>query len=197
MVIDDEKASRSNLRQLISMYCHDFMVVGEAENALQGLAQIKLLQPDIVLLDIEMPGGSGFELLDSLSTVPFALIFVTAYNQFAIKAFKYNALDYLLKPVDIDELNRALRKAEESRIGQTLQTGNFKGLIESFFNKKVNKLALHSQNETEFVELGSVLRMEAVGSYTRVFLSCGREILVSKNLKEFEFLLEEIGRAHV
>ena len=155
IIIDDEQAARQNLRKIIEQFCDGYHVVAEAGNALEGIKQIKKYNAEIVLLDIEMPGGSGFDMLDAISEQNISIIFITAYNHYAIKAFKYNAIDYLLKPVDIDELTSALEKAKNQK-----KATEIKPIVEDIQNKTPFRLAISTQNETEFVQISSITRME-------------------------------------
>src|SRR5471030_1023437 len=115
IIIDDEKKCVSLLKHLIENHCRDIAVVAEANTAAEGISMIKLHQPDLVFLDIEMPDKTGFELLTSLPEINFAIIFTTAYNYYAIKAIRFSALDYLLKPVDLDELKNAVARARKAQ----------------------------------------------------------------------------------
>lgn len=192
LVIDDEASVRRNLSYITQSYCDGFHVVGEAKSALNGLKQIKELKPGIVLLDIEMPDGSGFDMLDCLANREFEVIFVTAYNLYAIKAFKYSAIDYLLKPVDIDELNIALNQAKKRLEQSAAKFTDFNELFDSIRYEKPLKLAISNQHDTEFIDIDSIVRMEASGSYTKIFLDGKqREMVASKPLINFESIIDE------
>jgi two-component system LytT family response regulator len=182
LVIDDEQTARHNIKKIIKQFCPGYEVVGEAATALEGVKLINTLNPDIILLDIEMPGGSGFDMLDAIANVNASIIFITAYNQYAIKAFKYNAIDYLLKPVDIDDLNNALTKAAtNSKSTQSIQP-----ILDDIKHNNPLRLAIVNQNETEYVKIDSITHMEASGSYTAIFLENSKSYMVSRNLKSFE-----------
>lgn len=191
LIIDDEASVRRNLSLIIQSYCDGFQVAGQAKSALGGLKQINELKPEIVLLDIEMPGGSGFDMLDCLANREFEVIFVTAYNLYAIKAFKYSAIDYLLKPVDIDELSVALNQAKKRIQESSENFTDFRELFDSIRNEKSLKLAINNQHDTEFVDIDSIVRMEASGSYTKIYLDSQREIVASKPLIHFESVIDE------
>ena len=198
LIIDDEIAVRNNIKTIVSKYCDGFIVTGEAVNALEGLKQINSLQPDIVLLDIQMPGGTGFEMLDCVKTKDFEVVFITAFNQYAIKAFKYNAIDYLLKPVDIDELNQSFINARKKLKESREEISNYRELFKNIEGKIPPKLAIYNKSDTEYLDTASIIRMEANGSYTNIFLKDKREIIASRPLKYFEDILEEdfFFRAH-
>lgn len=191
LIIDDESAVRNNIRIIISKYCKGFIVVGDAVNALEGLKQINVLKPDIVLLDIQMPGGTGFEMLDCIEEKNFEVVFITAFNQYAIKAFKYNAIDYLLKPVDIDELNQALINASEKQKDSKKIRTDYKQLFSNIESRLPPKLAINNKSDTEYLDTASIIRMEANGSYTNIFLNDKKEIIASRPLKHFEDILDE------
>lgn len=194
LLVDDESAPRKKLRELINNFSSGFKIIGEADNAQLGIKLIKKLNPDILITDIEMPGGSGFELLDCITNKNISVIFISSFNNNAVKAFRYNAVDYLLKPIDIENLLAALDKAREKI---------FRSLVASRQsverqNKPPLRLAIHSQNETEFIEIKSIIRLEAEGCYTNIFLKGGRKIIVSKLIGEYEQLLlkEQFVRVH-
>ncbi len=192
LIIDDERVARDNLRLIIEKFCPGFTVAGEAANVPEGLKSIKKLNPDIVLLDIEMPGGNGFELLDYAGIRDFQLIFITAYNQYAIRAFKYYALDYLLKPVDIQELVNALKRAAELKKKQSTGNPCLKSLFDEALKGKPEKIAVHTQSETEFISISAIIRLEAAGSYTDIFLKGRRKITASRPMGDYaEILLDE------
>ena len=198
LIIDDEAVAIGNLQHIIQEFCAGFEVVGLAQNVTDGLEMINSLKPKIVLLDIEMPGETGFYLLDQVQDRSFEVIFVTAYNQYAIKAFKYAAVDYLLKPVDIDELQTALDRARDRRERTPVPSIDFGKLMAGIQGLSSNKLAVHSLGETELVDIDEIVRMEANGSYTDIFISKNKKLMASKTLKEYETLLADDGffRAH-
>lgn len=191
LIIDDEAAARKNLAHIIENFCEGFELIGDADNALNGLKIINKLKPDIVLLDIEMPGGSGFDMLECLSNKTFEVVFITAYNQYAIKAFKYNAIDYLLKPVDIDELITALNKAKAA--SNQMKQPDFNSIFKEIENKSPSKIAIQTQSGTEYIDFKTIVHFEAEGSYTTLHLANSRTIMVSKPLKEYEELLADEG----
>jgi len=189
LIVDDEQSARNSLNKIIDSFFSEYTVVGAAINVEDGLMKYQDLKPDIVLLDIEMPSKNGFDFVNSLKEPNCKIIFITAYNQYAIKAFKYSAIDYLLKPVDIDELGGALKRASSSI--NDINVSLLKEVFLEIRDKKVSKLAISSQELTEFVDIDSIVRLEAAGSYTNVFLSDGNKILATRILKDFEMLLDE------
>lgn len=190
VIVDDEKKGRDLLQILLLEHCPTVNVVGVAEDISKALDLINLLNPELIFLDIQMPGGSGFDLLEKIGERKMHVIFVSAYHEHAIKAFKFSALDYLLKPVDEEELVKAVKKAETlitkpsaptSRETESSKTGSG--------SSKNNRLALSTNLGLVFVEIKDIERCEAAGKYTVCFLTDGKEIIVTKNLKEFEDVL--------
>jgi two-component system LytT family response regulator len=192
VIIDDEKKCVSLLKHLIENNCNDIAVVGEAGTAAQGIAAIQANQPDLVFLDIEMPDKSGFELLTSLPQINFDIIFTTAYNHYAIKAIRFSALDYLLKPVDLDELKNAIARVHkkhnknEQRENIDLLVSNIKSLKPTF-----SRITLSTQDGLVILHVDEILYCEASGTYTLFYLKNKEKIIVSKTLKEYEELLKE------
>ena len=190
VIIDDEPNNIEALKQLLLKYCPLIEIIGVAENIRTGQALILHTQPDLVFLDIEMPYGNAFELLNNLSPVNFEIIFVTAFDNYAINAIKYSALDYLLKPVNIKELQAAVQKA-----AQRIQIKNISQKLDNlFFNlnttkPSLQKIALPTLEGLIFVNIKDLVWLEARGSYTCVYLSSQQRIMVSRTLKEFEDVL--------
>ncbi|MCU4176873.1 LytR/AlgR family response regulator transcription factor [Carboxylicivirga sp. N1Y90] len=193
IVIDDEKNNRDHLNNLLSKYCGNINVLGMACNATDGLNLIDQTKPQLVFLDIQMPAGSGFDLLSSIKERNFEVIFVTAYDQFAIKAIRFCAFDYLLKPINTLELqhacNRVIDKIRKNRLDTEEQ-------IETFKINKQNqhkRIALPSAERLLFVDTSDIIRCKSESNYTQVYLRSGQKQLVSRTLKEFEDLLADEG----
>jgi len=186
VIIDDEKNVRIVIKKLLGLLSSEYIVVGEAPSVVEGKKVILETKPEIVLLDIELEDGSGFSLLNQLPRLDFKLIFITAYNQYAIKAFKYSALDYLLKPVEPTDLKNAIDRAKER-----IQSENeLKKLLQNFEDPKHSKIVVKMSNGTHFINIEDILYCQADGSYAKVITKNGT-IFASKNLKHFEDLLEE------
>jgi len=192
VIIDDEPKNVRILRNMLEEFCPQVTVMAEAGNANQGVEVILEAKPELVFLDIEMPYGSAFDMLDKLYPVTFEIIFVTAFNSYMLKAFKYSALDYLLKPVNIEELKAAVNKAAEKI--------NFKKFNKQLFNLLENlkkaqstlpKLAIPSQSGLEFVQVDEIIRCEAEGGYTFFHTKAREKIVSVRNIKEYEELLPE------
>lgn len=192
VIIDDEPKNVRLLNGMLKEFCPQVQVIGEAFNAKEGKELILSSNPELVFLDIEMPYGNGFDLIDSLGQVSFEVIFVTAFDKYVLQAFKYSALDYLLKPVNIEELQAAVKNAEK-RIGASHINGQLSLLLENL--KKplagLQKIAVPHQHGYDFVPLTEIIYCEAKGAYTEIFLSGKRKLTVSKTIGEYESLLPE------
>lgn len=191
IIIDDEKTSCDTLAGLISRYCKNVEIVGFANGYKSGLKAIHENKPDIVFLDIQMPDGSGFQLLEDVKDVNFDIIFTTAYDQYAIKAIKYSALDYLLKPIIPADLVNAVQKAEARRTHSEMDS-NIKVLLENLKTKnEPKKIVLSTSDKIHIVETDNIIRCESDDYYTRYFFTDGKTLLISRTLKETEQLLGE------
>jgi len=192
VIIDDEADAVNSIELIINEYCNNVMVVGKAYSASEGKEVIISKDPDIVFLDIEMPRGNGFDMLEMIPNQNFQVIFITAYNNWAIKAFKYNAIDYILKPIDIDDFIKAVNKVEKNKsFNKNIDVDRYKELLSNISNKTLNKIAISTSEGIEYIEIEKIIRFEGDGSYSKVFIIGQTYILVSKNLKEFQELLEE------
>ncbi len=196
IIIDDEKKAIRALEAALNEYCTQIEIVGMANSALEGIKEIQLKNPDLVFVDIEMPIMSGIELIEQFVNRKFEVIFVTAYNQYAIKAFKVSAIDYLLKPLNIMELINAVRKISDKKEKQPEKPTPIP--IEKLKIALSGKLALPTANGSEYVNITEIIRVEADGSYSKVFTTDGKMRLVTKNLKSFEDSLdgESFFRTH-
>ncbi|MBS2100174.1 LytR/AlgR family response regulator transcription factor [Carboxylicivirga linearis] len=193
LIIDDEENNIANLQDLLQNYCPEVEICDTAQSAADGIAKIKATQPDLVFLDVQMPGGTGFDMLEALSPITFQVIFVTAFDQYAIRAIRFCAIDYLMKPVDILDLQqavqRAIRNLQESTSKQAPQQ-----LIENRQQEAEKlKIGLPTAERILFVELHEIVRCVGESNYTHVHLTDGKSILISKTLKEFDELLCDKG----
>lgn len=202
IIIEDETRSALMLKQMLAAWCPGVQVAGLAEDIEEGYQLIKSAKPDLVFLDIELPSGSGFDLLAKYSTAPFQIIFTTAYNHYALKALKSGALDYLLKPIDKDELCLAVKKAEE-RLQEGEPNGFFTDLLAEIKKlQQTHKISLPTEHGKLFINQEDIMYCRADGSYTCFYLRSGKTHLVSKNIKEFEGVLSaenfiRIHHAHI
>ena len=189
VIIDDEKDARINTINLVNTYCSNITIVGIAQNVAEGVDKIKEVKPDLILLDIDMPDGSGFDLLKKLMPINFYVIFITAYAEHAIKAIKFNALDYLLKPLDIEDLLLAVNKATVNKNSnhETLKINN---LLEEIHRPEKLRIALSTCESIYFISPEQIIRVEADANYSHFYLTDNRKIMVSKPLKEYAELLE-------
>lgn len=192
LIIEDEQKSLDMLAGIIQKNCPELSIIGLAKNVKEGVEMIESLKPELVFLDISMPDGSGFDLLEQVSGNKFDLIFATASDQHAIRAIKYSACDYLLKPIDIDELKTAVEKViKKKRAIPNME--NLQFLIQHLKRADENfqKITLPTGNAYEIVNIKDIVRCEADGSYTTFYLSDKRKLMISAGLKHYEELLPE------
>ncbi len=188
IIIDDEQRARDTLKSLLSDFCPSVQVITSCSNVPDGVLAINKHKPDVVFLDIEMPDYNGFELLGFFRDIDFEIIFVTAYSEYAVKAFEVSAVDYLLKPVDIDQLKNAVEKLKVKK-QQTNMQERLELMKDSFKGEEVRKIALPVSDGLLFVEVADIVMLEADGAYTQLYLKNGSKILISKKLKFFEDIL--------
>lgn len=191
IIVDDEAKGRLALKQKLADYCPGVKIVAEASNGSEGLLLISRFKPDLIFLDIEMPGMSGFEMLNEIKNKNFHVIFTTAYDQYAIKAIKYAAFDYLLKPVDIAELQASVEKINKASAFNTKKQAEL--LIQNMQQPKIklHKLAIPTLDGLLFFDISSIVHLEANSNYTTIYLFDKTKIIASKTLKDFEELLPE------
>lgn len=188
IIVDDEKASRQMLNHYLEKYCPEVVPVGEAQNVDEAADLVRELKPDLVFLDISMPRKDGFELLRIFENPPFEVIFVTAFGEYAITALRLSACDYLMKPINIDELQAAVTKARERIHKKGLESG-LRSLLHNLNDKGPKRIALAHSNGYQVVPVDEIIRFEADGRYTKVSLVQGNTLVVARNLKEFESML--------
>lgn len=199
IIIDDEQSNQENLKHLLEVYAPDLNICATIGDINDAFKMVSLYQPDLVFLDIQLHAHTGFDLLKQLGEITFKVIFVTAYNQYGIEAIKFAALDYLLKPIDIDELKLAVNKARKA-IQQKHKNERLNYLLDYLKDDKKNapRIALPMFNETRYVNVSDIVRCEADNTYTKFMLNNGEKILVSKTLKEYVEMLSRYGfiRSH-
>ncbi|MDX1406547.1 MAG: LytTR family DNA-binding domain-containing protein [Saprospiraceae bacterium] len=190
LVIEDEFHSRQALKRLLAEFCSGIDVIGEAESAADATTALRSLQPDLVFMDIELGDGTAFDVLRGLKDPSFHLIFTTAFDHYAIRAIKFNALDYLLKPIDIEELQRAVDRAKTMR--RTAQHDNLRQFIHNMHRHTEESpvITLSTSDAFEYVPVRNIVRCEAQGAYTTFHMRNKAPLLVSKTLKEYEQLLD-------
>jgi two-component system, LytTR family, response regulator len=191
ILIDDEKHCLVTLRMMLNRYCKDVNILEECNSAKKGLETIAKHKPDLVFLDIEMPMMNGFELLERLPEIPFAVIFTTSYDQYAIKAIKFSALDYLLKPIDPEELITAVSKVSSKK--KLPGAEQFDILLKQIRQKDAGfeKIAIPTIEGFELIRADQIIRCEADDNYTHVYLKNKTKVVSSRMLKEMEELLQE------
>lgn len=194
LLVDNEAEVRSVLMDMVSNWSKGMHIIEEADGVATGAEKIKFFNPDIVLLDVEMNDGSGFDLLKQLNNPSFQLIFTTAHNQYAIQAIRFSAIDYLLKPIDPSELAIALQKAITNISNDTMQK-QLAILLEQYSGKQdvSRQIVLKDIDKTYFIRVDDILYCEAEGSYAKFYLSNSEPIFVSRNLRYYEELLAPAG----
>lgn len=191
-IIDDEPHIINRLREIIETNLPQHKIVGTADTIISGFDLISKGNPDLVLLDINLSDGSGFDLIQKLQPIAFKLIFITAFEQFAIKAFKFSAIDYILKPFDDTEIIETIIRADSN-----VNKNSLASEIEAFMaNMKVNrkedkKIVFKTNESIQISNVSDIIRLESDGAYTIVYLKNGKKLLISKNLKEYEDMLIE------
>ncbi len=184
IIIDDELESRNTIRNILNNFCDNVSVVAQAENVSEGVNIIETEKPDVVFLDIQMPDGTGFDLLEKTMDTDFQVVFITAHDQFALKAIKFSALDYILKPIDPQQLINAVNKIKLP--GTDINTITHK--IQTLLRNKngFERITLPTFEGFRFINIKDIIRCEADNNYTNFFLNSGEKILVTKTLKEYE-----------
>lgn len=193
LIVDDELSPREHVKRLLSEYFPEVTICGEAENISAAYEAITLHQPDVVLLDVDLTDGTAFDLLNRFQHINFNIIFITAYEQYALKAIKFSALDYLLKPFTSGEFVEALRKALIKQ-AETETNLSFNTLLQNIQNKQqLSKIVLRTSDSIHVIQLDDIVRLQADGAYTTFYVINRKPIIVSKNLKEYDNLLENNG----
>lgn len=190
IIIDDETNSRNALRQKITKHCNNVMIIADCENGEEGIEKIETQKPDIIFLDIEMPRMNGFTMLQQIKNKNFEVIFITAYDHYAIKAIKFSALDYLLKPVEVEDLKAAVEKVTQKR-KQLDGNKRLELLLQNFLEEKTahQRIAISSMEGLQFVTTNDIIYLEANSNYTSFYLADNRKITATKTLKDFEEIL--------
>jgi two-component system LytT family response regulator len=192
VLVDDEAKGRLYLRQLCDKYLPQIKIVGEAANASEALELFDLEKPDLVFLDIEMPGMTGIEMLRQMQEVPFEVIFVTAFNRYAVEAFRLGAVDYLLKPASPSDMQQAVERAEKS-LNLKLQDRPHIRAMSQNYGQAFTKVTIPTLNGFEFIAFKEILFLQSENNYTTLFLKSGKKIVASKGLGDFEEILEPYG----
>lgn len=197
IIIDDEQAVRNTISALLKQNFHDITVSAQAGSVEEGYAAVMEHQPDLLFLDVELPDGLGFDLLKKVSPVHFRVIFITGHQEYALDAIKVSALDYILKPIDLDELRSAIEKAREV-VNHEEEQMKLLALSENLHGKRVLKrIILRTADALQLISVSDIIRAEAESNYTHFYLAGGKHIMVSRTIKEYETLLSGSGLIRV
>jgi two-component system LytT family response regulator len=198
LLIDDDQHLRAGLKALLDRYTNDITIVGEAESVKTGIAAIEKWRPQVIFLDIHLSDGTGFDILDNLAkakgNIKSHIVFITAHEQYAVKAFKFSALDFILKPVDPEELQNTIDKIK-TVVGKTNSFDHIDLLLENIRKKVDNfkRIALSTSDGIHLFDVADIIRCEAKINYTQFFIKNHKPVLISRTLKEYEELLAEHG----
>ena len=190
IIVDDEKHGRENLAGILKQYCPEIELLGEANSVESAISLVQEFNPDLIFLDIEMPRANGFQLLEHFKDFRFEVIFVTAYGNYAIKAIRFSAADYILKPINFHDLKAAVEKVAE-RIQQKQENLRMKQLVYNLSQPQNPRIGLPTGDRIEFIEVGKIIRCQGEGNYSHIFFDGNKSLLVTKTLVEFEDLLGE------
>ena len=191
ILIDDEEGGRKTLSNLLNKYCQGIDLVGQAEDVDDGIRMIDALKPDLMFLDIQLKEDrTTFDILRKIKHQNYSVIFTTAHNEYAVKAFRFNAIDYLLKPINLEELLESIEKVKKY-LNSAQNTINSKVNQMLSFNHQDPTITLATENTLEFIRVKDIIRLQANGSYSIFFLNSGKELIVSKNLKNYNDILTE------
>jgi two-component system, LytTR family, response regulator len=192
IIVDDEKHGRENLAGILRAYCPEIDLLGEADSVESALSLIREQSPDLIFLDIEMPRANGFQLLEHLQDFSFEVIFVTAYDNYAIKAIRFSAADYILKPVNYNDLRTAVEKVT-IRIAEKQENQRLKQLYRNLRQPANQRIGLPAGDHIEYADVSKIVRCQGEGNYTHIYINDASHRLVAKTLMEFEDLLQEYG----
>lgn len=190
IIIDDEKNARESLTSLINLLDLNIKIVGYADGVHSGVELLGKTSPDILFLDVEMLDGTGFNLLEKLNQIDFDVVFVTAYDKYALKAFQFNAANYLLKPVDLNKLESVLSRIIQNKQDKR-ENINLNNLIESYNANKFNKIIVNTTDTIEVIKIDDIVYIESDAHYSKIHLSSNKVVTTTKILKEFQELLVE------
>lgn len=190
LIVDDEEAARNVIGRLLERNCADIQIIGTAQDIPSAVELIKTHQPNVVFLDVQMPQYAGYEIVDFFERIDFEIIFVTAYDQYAIKAFELSAVDYLVKPISRNRLIEAVEKLQQ-RVHEKNAAIKFQLLKDSMQQKTFEHIVISELGNQRIVKIAEIVAIEANGAYSEIHLSGGRKIMVSKNLKQLETMLPD------
>ena len=191
IIVDDEKHGRENLAGILNQYCPEINIEGEADSVESGISLIKNTVPDLVFLDIEMPKADGFQLLEHLKDFHFEVIFVTAFDNYAIRAIRFSAADYILKPININHLKAAIDKVVE-RIQQKEENQRMKQLVYNLRQPGNPRIGLPTGDRIKFVAVDQIIRCQGEGNYTHIYFEKGKHLMVAKTLVNLKICWKNI-----
>ncbi len=203
IIVDDELGARESLSKMLEKNCKQIEVVGKVDSMLSAFEAITNKEPDLVFLDIEMPNGNAFDLLEKFKTINFNIIFTTAYDHYAIKAIKFSAVDYVLKPIDPEELITAVKRFEDRSSEKATLDKQFKTLLSNIRpENKLKKVGIPDGEGLIFINLSDIIRCDSDGNYTFFILTSGKKIIASRTLGEYEHMFADdnffrIHRSHL
>lgn len=198
LLIDDDSNLRNGMKGMLARYAPDIAIIGEADSVKTGVVTIETLKPNVIFLDIQLGDGTGFDILEQLSkkdvTLSSHVVFITAHEQYAVKAFRFSALDYLLKPVDPEDLNKVIDKIKKV-LSTNDSFAHIDLLLENIRRKvdKFKRIALSTSDGIHLFEVSDIIRCESQDNYTKFYIKDSKPVLISKTLKEYEDLLSEQG----
>lgn len=198
LLIDDDSNLRTGMKGLLSLYAPDIQILGEADSVKAGISAIEYHQPNVIFLDIQLGDGTGFDILEQIvqknGSLSCHVVFITAHEQYAVKAFRFSALDYLLKPVDPEELRKVIDKIKKALAGND-NYAHIDLLLENIRKKvdKFKRIALSTSDGIHLFEVSDIIRCESQDNYTKFYIKDRKPILIAKTLKEYEDLLSEQG----
>lgn len=190
IIVDDEKHGRENLSGILQKNSPDVLILGQADSVDAAVVLVERLKPDLVFLDIEMPGANGFQLLERLPKINFEVIFVTAYDSYAIKAIRFSAVDYILKPINLNDLKSAVEKVAD-RLKRKEENKRIQELYRNLNQPENPRIGLPTGDRIEFIEVANIIHCRGEGNYTHIYLTNKERLLVAKTLIEFEDLLKD------
>ena len=203
IIVDDELGARESLSKMLEKNCSSVQIVAKADSMLSAYEAIINFHPDLVFLDIEMPNGNAFDLLEKIKEIDFDIIFTTAYDHYAIKAIKFSAIDYILKPIDPEELLQAVKRYEEKSGQKNMLDKKFKTLLNNLKpENKLKKVGIPDGDGLIFINLADIIRCDSDGNYTFFILTSGKKIVASRTLGEYEQLFADdnffrVHRSHL
>ena len=190
IIIDDEFSARNSLENLLLTHFPNVSILDKKESLLEGVKSIEKLKPQIVFLDVEMPNYSGYEIINFFDKIDFQIIFVTAYDNYAINAFEIHAIDYILKPIEPNKLINAIKKAEKKIVDNQLII-DYQNIITNLNSNVPKTLLITENNKKQYIQIDDIIAIEAQRSYSYVYLNNGNKFLFSKNIGYFEEMLKE------